>query len=206
LKEQLLLAKDERYDELEECLGAFSMKFGLPCKHTLHRQLNEPGGLVIDLKDIHQHWWYHPPRARGEEVQDERYILDPEKIRPKGRPQGSTTVTLPSTQVSQSLRGRQPQRQPREKTRNEHVQATQQTQQAEEASDDDIEPRRGNRRPNDRILGVLEKVLANQAELSKRLQAVEKPQQVHNDFININSIDIDHNSPPKQPRKKRKAL
>ncbi|KAI0568092.1 hypothetical protein Alg215_12364, partial [Pyrenophora tritici-repentis] len=30
---------------------------------------------------------------------------------------------------------------------------------------------------NDRILGVLEKVLANQAELSKRLQAVEKPQQ-----------------------------
>ncbi|KAI0603703.1 Agro-virD5 domain-containing protein, partial [Pyrenophora tritici-repentis] len=58
---------------------------------------------------------------------------------------------------------------------------------------------------NDRILGVLEKVLANQAELSKRLQAVEKPQQVHNDFININSIDIDHDSPPKQPRKKRKA-
>ncbi|PZD22057.1 hypothetical protein A1F96_11509, partial [Pyrenophora tritici-repentis] len=30
LKEQLLLAKDERYDELEECSGAFSMKFGLP--------------------------------------------------------------------------------------------------------------------------------------------------------------------------------
>ncbi|KAA8621044.1 MULE transposase domain-containing protein [Pyrenophora tritici-repentis] len=289
LKEQLLLAKDERYDELEECSGAFSMKFGLPCKHTLHRQLNEPGGLVIDPKDIHQHWWYHPPRARGEEVQDERYILDPEKIRPKGRPQGSTTVTLPSTQVSQSLRGRQPQRQPREKTRNEHVQATQQTQQAEEASDDDIEPRRGNRRrqptqkvlenmqdpveissaeesssddevivqevlvtrtakrvvrkvtkkptANDRILGVLEKVLANQAELSKRLQAVEKPQQVHDDFINVGhrayplaplwatrqppiyplvplrpssfspptAIDIDHDSPPKQPRKKRKA-
>ncbi|KAI1558997.1 MULE transposase domain-containing protein, partial [Pyrenophora tritici-repentis] len=154
LKEQLLLAKDERYDELEECSGAFSMKFGLPCKHTLHRQLNEPGGLVIDPKDIHQHWWYHPPRARGEEVQDERYILDPEKIRPKGRPQGSTTVTLPSTQVSQSLRGRQPQRQPREKTRNEHVQATQQTQQAEEASDDDIEPRRGNRRrqPTQKVL------------------------------------------------------
>ncbi|KAI1523992.1 hypothetical protein PtrSN002B_011945, partial [Pyrenophora tritici-repentis] len=154
LKEQLLLAKDERYDELEECSGAFSMKFGLPCKHTLHRQLNEPGGLVIDPKDVHQHWWYHPPHARGEEVQDERYILDPEKIRPKGRPQGSTTVTLPSTQVSQSLRGRQPQRQPREKTRNEHVQATQQTQQAEEASDDDIEPRRGNRRrqPTQKVL------------------------------------------------------
>ncbi|PZD22757.1 Agro-virD5 domain containing protein, partial [Pyrenophora tritici-repentis] len=58
---------------------------------------------------------------------------------------------------------------------------------------------------NDRILGVLEKVLANQAELSKRLQAVEKPQQVYDDFININSIDIDQDSPPKQPRKKRKA-
>ncbi|KAI0616107.1 Agro-virD5 domain-containing protein, partial [Pyrenophora tritici-repentis] len=226
LKEQLLLAKDERYDELEECSGAFSMKFGLPCKHTLHRQLNEPGGLVIDPKDVHQHWWYHPPHARGEEVQDERYILDPEKIRPKGRPQGSTTVTLPSTQVSQSLRGRQPQRQPREKTRNEHkvlenMQDPVEISSAEESSSDDeviVQEvlvtrtakrvvRKVTKKPtaNDRILGVLEKVLANQAELSKRLQAVEKPQQVYDDFININSIDIDHDSPPKQPRKKRKA-
>jgi hypothetical protein len=145
----LLLAKDERYDEREPCSGALSKKFGLPCKHTLHRQLNEPGQLVIDPKDVHQHWWYHPPRANGEEEQDERYILDPEKIKPKGRPQGSTTVTLPSTHASQSLRGRKPQRQPREKTRNEHVQATQQSQrsqQVEETSDDDIEPRRGDRR------------------------------------------------------------
>jgi hypothetical protein len=108
LKEQLLLAKDERYDKREPCSGAFSMKFGLPCKHTLHRQLNEPGQLVIDPKDVHQHWWYHLLRANGEEEQDEQYILDPEKIRPKGRLQGSTTVTLPLTYASQSVRGRKP--------------------------------------------------------------------------------------------------
>jgi hypothetical protein len=146
LKEQLLMAKSDEYNDLEECSGAFSAKFGLPCKHTLHRQLNKQETLVIDPKDLHQQWWFRPERAATAEVQDERYILDPEKVKPKGRPAGAATVTLPLTQASRSIRGRQPERQPREKTRNEHVQATQSSQQAEEAPEDDPEFRRGSRR------------------------------------------------------------
>jgi hypothetical protein len=140
------MAKSDEYNDLEECSGAFSAKFRLPCKHTLHRQLNEQETLVIDPKDLHQHWWFRPERGATAEVQDERYILDPEKVKPKGRPAGATTVTLPSTQASRSIRGRQPERQPREKTRNEHVQATQSSQQAEEAPEEDPEFRRGSRR------------------------------------------------------------
>lgn len=53
LKEQLLLAKDKRYNTRKPCSGAFSIKFRLPCKHTLHRQLNKPRQLVINPKDVY---------------------------------------------------------------------------------------------------------------------------------------------------------
>ena len=57
LKVQLALAKSDDFKEPEECSKAFTSKYGLLCKHTLHRQLAEASAeqrqLVIDLADVH---------------------------------------------------------------------------------------------------------------------------------------------------------
>jgi hypothetical protein len=88
------------------------------CKHTLHHKLAEAAAeerqLVIDPKDVHQHWYFRPACLTGVEVLDERLVFDPAKIKPKGRPLGAKTVTLPSsqppppTQASQAIREQKP--------------------------------------------------------------------------------------------------
>jgi hypothetical protein len=57
LKAQLVLAKSNNFEESEECSGAFTSKYGLPCKHTLRQQLAEASAeqrqLIINLVDVH---------------------------------------------------------------------------------------------------------------------------------------------------------
>ncbi|CAA9967176.1 MULE transposase domain protein [Pyrenophora teres f. maculata] len=168
LKKQLDMAKMEEYNTSEKCSMAFTSKYRLPCKHTLHRQLAKASiagrKLVIDPKDLHQHWYFRSARAGGVEVLDERIILDPLKVKPKGRPFGSTTVTLATSQptrASQAIYGRKPAQKRREKTRNEHVQATQQSQQVKETPDDDTERRRGSRRrqPTQKAREIMEETI-----------------------------------------------
>jgi hypothetical protein len=134
LKTQLVLAKDVEYDDTQECLGAFTGKYSMPCKHTLHAQLAEATAnkvpLLIAPSDVGQHWWFVPPRMTGVEVEDERIILDPAKVKGKGRPKGATVLTLPSSvphQVSQAKRGRKKQTEHCDLSRFEHVELTQQT-------------------------------------------------------------------------------
>jgi hypothetical protein len=69
MKKQLDMAKSDDYDTDQVCTKAFTNKNGLPCKHTLHAQLAEADtnkmAFVISPKDVHQHWWFRPPRAMG---------------------------------------------------------------------------------------------------------------------------------------------
>jgi hypothetical protein len=127
------------------------------CKHTLHHKLAEAAAeerqLVIDPKDVHQHWYFRPACLTGVEVLDERLVFDPAKIKPKGRPLRAKTVTLPSsqppppTQASQAIREQKPAQQPRNKSGWEHVQATQPPQEAQEMSrDEDTELHQGFRK------------------------------------------------------------
>jgi hypothetical protein len=58
----------------------------------------------------------------------------------------------------------------------------------------------------DRILAALSTLQAQYQELSERLPASKKVQEVSDGFVDIDSIDITCNSPQKQPRTKRKGV
>jgi hypothetical protein len=108
LKQQLKLAKADDYNNGEACTGAFTDKFGLPCKHFLHDRVQQARAAQDDPKAIYyvkpnhvdQHWYLDPPRARGETVDADEVTfrpLDPLKIKSKGRPHGATTKSIPKS-------------------------------------------------------------------------------------------------------------
>ncbi|KAF2625008.1 hypothetical protein BU25DRAFT_296323, partial [Macroventuria anomochaeta] len=79
---------------------------------------------------IDQHWWLKPPRARGEAYNmDDKVFrpLEPRVVRSKGRPKGATTRTLTqSLQANPHAKPRKHrQHEPREPSRHEYSQATQ---------------------------------------------------------------------------------
>jgi hypothetical protein len=187
LKEQLDMARSDEYNTAQKCTGAFTKKNGLPCKHTLYAQLEEAQSqsrvFAISVLEVHQHWWFWPPRASKTEVQEERYILDPAKVKPKGRPVGSTRVTLPKktpTQASQAIRGRNPHRSRRDKSGWEHVQAaynvsaasqdtsttTQDDQQAPELEPEVLRRSQRTRIPTQKVINMQDKVDEGPIELS----------------------------------------
>jgi hypothetical protein len=170
-----------------EYVSAFTKKNGLPCKHTLYAQLEEAHSqsrvFAISVLEVHQHWWFRPPRASNREVQEERYILDPAKVKPKGRPVGSTRVTLPKktpTKASQAIRGRNPHRSRRDKSGWEHVQAaynasatsqdtsttTQDDQQAPEVDTEVFRRSQRTRVPTQKVIDMQDEVDEGPIELS----------------------------------------
>jgi hypothetical protein len=110
LERQLKLAKDTKYDDDEACSGAFTAKFGLPCKHFLHHSVqrartvqDNPHAIYhLKLNQIDQHWYLSLPRARGVTVVSDAEVfrpLDPLKIKSKGRPKGATSRSLPKAKI-----------------------------------------------------------------------------------------------------------
>ncbi|KAF1937784.1 hypothetical protein EJ02DRAFT_426279 [Clathrospora elynae] len=106
MKNQLNLAFANNYNNTSACSGAFTAKYGLPCKHFIHDKTLElckfkkNDKLVFYIKLIHvdQHWWLEPPRAKGEVFEGDDTLfrpLDPLKVKNKGRPKGATTKKLP---------------------------------------------------------------------------------------------------------------
>lgn len=104
IKKQLNLAKSDDWNDAEACTRSFTAKFGLPCKHWLHHQLERHAAandtavpFRIPLSMVDQHWWFYPPRATGEIFEDVvvQRILDPLPLRSRGRPIGATTLTIP---------------------------------------------------------------------------------------------------------------
>ncbi|KAK1916788.1 hypothetical protein P3342_004343 [Pyrenophora teres f. teres] len=118
--------------------------------------------LVIKPTDVHQNWWFRPPWATSQEIQDERYILDPARVKAKGRPTGSTTVTIPLSQPvrdSQAIRGRAIHHQRRDPSGWEYVQATQEGAQPSptpEAPTADLRRGGRQRRPTQKALEMME--------------------------------------------------
>jgi hypothetical protein len=60
-KNQLQLVKAANYQP--NCSGQWTIIYGLPCCHTLHRQLHRSTTLVlkIQLIEINVHWWFNRP-------------------------------------------------------------------------------------------------------------------------------------------------
>ena len=61
LKDQLQLIKAANYQP--NCSGQWTAVYGLPCCHTLHRQLHRSATSVlkIQLTEINVHWWFDRP-------------------------------------------------------------------------------------------------------------------------------------------------
>jgi hypothetical protein len=63
---------------------------GLPCFHTVAKQLATPGHIL--LEDIHPFWWYKRPDPSTPfeiAVQIRPVVLNPAVVRGKGRPRGA---------------------------------------------------------------------------------------------------------------------
>ena len=60
-KDQLRLVKSANYQP--NCSGQWTAVYGLPCCHTLYRQLHRSATLVlkIQLTEIDIHWWFDRP-------------------------------------------------------------------------------------------------------------------------------------------------
>jgi hypothetical protein len=131
LKPQLQLAKAESYDNGEACTGAYTLKYGLPCKHFLHHRIqqqvtaeDDPKAIYyLNLAQVDQHWFLDPPRARGLDFGADSDVfrpLDPLKIKSKGRPRGATSKSLPKAKKSKMAA-----QEPRDRSRFKHSQAEQ---------------------------------------------------------------------------------
>lgn len=65
---------------------------GLPCRHILHRHIQEWAPLTLQEIDIHW-WWYRPAGDRGIPASPEPPgPQDPLPVRAKGRPKGSVSA------------------------------------------------------------------------------------------------------------------
>ena len=98
LKDQLTLAKSPKYQPI--CSGAWTAVYGLPCCHTLYRQLHRSSTSVlkIQLTEIDVHWWFNrplPDPPTGLPIDPLLLIQEPLTVeRRRGRPVGSRIDTL----------------------------------------------------------------------------------------------------------------
>ena len=93
LKNQLQLTKAAHYQP--NCSGQWTAVYGLPCCHTLYRQLHRSATSVlkIQLTKIDVHWWFNHPLLNpptGLFINPLLLIQEPLTIeRSRGRPAGS---------------------------------------------------------------------------------------------------------------------
>jgi hypothetical protein len=94
LKDQLQLAKSANYQP--NCSGQWTAVYGLPCCHTLYRQLHRSATSVlkIQLAEIDVHWWFDrplPDPPTGPPIDPLLLIQEPLTVEcRRGRPPGST--------------------------------------------------------------------------------------------------------------------
>src|ERR1700733_404787 len=98
LKDQLQLAKAANYQP--NCSGQWTAVYGLPCCHTLHRQLHRSATSVlkIQLTEIDVHWWFDrplPDPPTDPPIDPLLLIQEPLTVkRGRGRPASSTAVSI----------------------------------------------------------------------------------------------------------------
>jgi hypothetical protein len=71
-------------DPLPDCVCTVSTAYGIPCFHTIRAR--QETGLIL-LSDIDAHWHYE--RAAEPVPQERRILLNPAKVKNKGRPKGA---------------------------------------------------------------------------------------------------------------------
>ena len=98
LKDQLQLAKAANYQP--NYSGQQTAVYGLPCCHTLHRQLHRSATSVlkIQLTKINVHWWFNrplPDPPTGLPINPLLLIQEPLTVkRRRGHPAGSTAGSM----------------------------------------------------------------------------------------------------------------
>ena len=74
------------------CDCSIQQSIGLPCYHTIWQRKTIQGGGMIQLTDIHPHWYYSRPESMPFGQSSISYplpVLDPLPVRGKGRPRGA---------------------------------------------------------------------------------------------------------------------
>jgi MULE transposase domain len=74
------------------CTCSIQQSIGLPCYHTIWQRKTTQGGGMIQLSDIHPHWYYSRPDPMPSSQSSISYplpILDPLPVQGKGRPRGA---------------------------------------------------------------------------------------------------------------------
>ena len=111
LKDQLQLAKAANYQP--NCSGQWTAVYGLPCCHTLYRQLHRSATSVlkIQLTEIDIHWWFDrplPDPPTGLPIDPLLLIQEPLTVeRRRGRPAGSIAGSTNRGRIDTSI-GREP--------------------------------------------------------------------------------------------------
>jgi len=102
--EQIKLAKSPNYKNT--CTGRFTSTYGLPCCHTLYRQLHRSSTseLKVGLNAIHEHWLFRRPYRNSPYIPIDLALLiqDPAVVqRCRGRPEGPTNPRKPDNLTRQ---------------------------------------------------------------------------------------------------------
>jgi hypothetical protein len=98
VRDQYDLAKSKDYQLV--CSGAFEHVYGLPCCHTIHGLIHVNRKLTVEL--FHERWRTDRVRKLFEESDVTQpsipQVLNPHRVKAKGRPRGSESVTQRATQ------------------------------------------------------------------------------------------------------------
>jgi hypothetical protein len=97
VRDQYDLAKSKDYQPV--CSGAFEQVYHLPCCHTIHGLIHVNGKVTVEL--FHERWRTNHVRKLFESNITQPSIpqvLDPHRVKAKGRPKGSESVTQRATQ------------------------------------------------------------------------------------------------------------
>lgn len=78
-------------DPLPPCTCTVTQSLEIPCFHTIRDRQNSPG--LILITDIDPHWYYNRTLPLPiSNQQSKQYLLEPHKIKGKGRPKGAQNV------------------------------------------------------------------------------------------------------------------
>ncbi len=77
----------EEQGSLLQCDCTIQALIGLPCFYTLYKRMKSPD--YLQPLDIHAYWWYHRLAEGSFEVDRKTLVLQPLKVKGKGRPKGS---------------------------------------------------------------------------------------------------------------------
>jgi hypothetical protein len=109
VRDQYDLAKSKDYQPV--CSGAFEQVYHLPCCHTIHGLIHVNRKLTVEL--FHERWQTDRVQKlfEGDITQPsipQPQVLDPHRVKAKGRPKGSESVTQRATGLPRGSNYRNP--------------------------------------------------------------------------------------------------